>query len=137
MREIKFRGVDIETKEWVCGYLWAGRENQPIGFYPVKYYIRVQINGDWGMQNHIDYRVYDASIGQYTGLKDNNKDDIYEGDIVHYTSGEYYMGAWEFSGTVTIQNYIADTYDLFHAENLTIIGTTFKIPELLKENKDV
>ena len=72
MREIKFRAWDKKEKEMVevCQINW----HDPYG-------ITISHNGSW----HND--IADYELMQYTGLKDKNGKEIYEGDIFE---GPYY-----------------------------------------------
>lgn len=65
MREIKFRGKFKSDGLWEFGSLWIDKD---------KYYINGTDNNWW--------EVIPETVGQYTGLKDKNSVEIYEGDIV-------------------------------------------------------
>lgn len=126
MREIKFRGYSIDDKRWVTGY-GVEKITEDGFFIPT------------GCANDT-YQVFKESIGEYTGLKDKNGVEIYEGDIVE----KEFMEPWieeKLIGTVEmieghwsvvndkkkIAEYLWGETDVNH-----VIGNIYENPELLE-----
>lgn len=72
-REIKFRAKD-RIGVWVCGDLRLTSREPHIWTDPYT--------------SHI---INTKTIGQYTGLKDKNGKEIYEGDIIRYTDTDSFV----------------------------------------------
>lgn len=48
-----------------------------------------------------DYEVHNATIGQFTGLKDKNGNDVWEGDLIRTFEGDIMVVEWDNGCLVT------------------------------------
>lgn len=128
MREIKLRAWDIEANDWAYGTLNIKR---------FRFDIKCDIYGQLVEGYGIDGLIKEETMSEYTGYKDINDVEIYEGDIVETTRALNHI-----VGVVTMIKgcwYIQDGKDSYYrliprfgtAKN-KVIGNIYENKELLK-----
>lgn len=126
MREIKFRAWDKEQKEWVK---YSITDNIPIFCHNTSRW-RTDKEGER------------FTLCQYTGLKDKNDREIYEGDIVRdfgsdyvpvYTKGIYMAVNTEQLKCPEEHRQLSTQFNVIWRNGCEIIGNIYENPELLKE----
>lgn len=129
MHEVLFRGKEVADGKWIEGFYSAEEYNPYSG--EVEHIPRIQIIGKC-----VSLGVIPETVGQYTGLTDNNGRKIFEGDIVDYISSDV-IGNPK-TGTIIVED--MTDYDtmiyLNHSEELQIIGNIHDNPDILKGGED-
>lgn len=133
-RTIKFRGKQTKNGEWMYGipFFWSNKMCD----------IQVEENGYLKV-----YRVDPNTVGQYTGLKDKNGKEIYEGDIMFLSDRgshkeevivEHGLYGWTFYNPKTATFYSDGSHTYCAVENYRFIfgtgvciGNIHDNPELL------
>jgi uncharacterized phage protein (TIGR01671 family) len=136
MREIKFRAWSYIHKKMCTGGIELNSTDDK-GVVSVSL-----LNENYQMETHflrnsVDFEL-EAVLMQYTGLKDKNGVEIYEGDLlnprgftpkckVEFVNGAFVVSTPGFAGRPDLGDIINDLG--FHYE---VIGNIYENPELLK-----
>lgn len=131
MRDVKFRGQSKQTGAWLYGSLIRRGE-------------RCFILPFTGKMRAADTEVIPATVGQYTGLKDEHGKEIYEGDVIRSPLSEdktrphrifYHTGNAAFMGALVDRKelcYLRLDQDWIYKFGKEVIGNIHDNPELLK-----
>ena len=123
MREIKFRAWFNKKPDWWKRQMFYS-DDEPAGI------------GDWFYE--VQCYQEDAPIMQFTGLKDKNGKEIYEGDIVRAIykdmgSGEEITEEYEMEWECTDPGPGYVGFNVGNYQSIEIIGNVWENPELLTE----
>ena len=130
-REIKFRAKRLNNNEFVTGYYL------PM-FYGYKHFIYLPLEY---LNEHSRIEIDPKTLDQYTGLKDKNGKEIYEGDVVRIWAdpkdyngykGHNYIGVVEWDEFI-LGFILSDGHGLKDFEFIEIVGNIYENPELLNK----
>lgn len=133
MRTIKFRGKRVDTGKWIYGDLLTFNRTE------------CEIS-DWNTVDYSRVDVIPETVGQFTGYFDENKQEIYEDDIIRCVTsdGEEYVSAVRHDGGAFAIDVNCCDYDYsaigwaidVDVEEMRVIGNIHDNPELLEGGEE-
>ena len=119
MREIKFRVWDDVEKEYIT-------IAEKFCFDDIQEIIDFECDG-------IEFRKNKRYIfEQYTGMKDCDGTEIYEGDILKDTNDGFVIGAVEWDDE-DLEYFVDDRLCNYYSQEVQVCGNIYENPELIKE----
>lgn len=143
-REIKFRAWDTQEKEMITsGHLGAGSGAQLI---VIEFQGGITLANAYGLMDGTNPTFNEPvtdrlKLMQYTGLKDKNGKEIYEGDIIKGCNGSinghpWHIGPREIKWLNNKAEFNVPLWGTLENQNSThwfeVIGNIYENPELLK-----
>ncbi len=138
MREIEFRGKEIDTENWIYGYLLKNANDDYMIGYKEKLDEKYN-NTNQDIFHILEHQINPKTIGQYTELKDKNGKKIFEGDIIKfiYENKEKIRAIVFEKGEFLAKDDTTAFGPTFRhirlCSNIEVIGNIYDNPELLKE----
>lgn len=125
-REIKFRGKLIDDSEWVYGNLVQWKDGD------CSIYVECE-----NAVFQDEYTVHPDTVGQYTGAKDMNGKEIWEGDILMMSKSKEDLGIvkWFEDRPVFIIRRLHSLEWFYLCDGHKVIGNRWDNPELLEDGK--
>ena len=131
-REILFRGMRADNGKWVYGFY----VKQSFGF---GFDDAIMVYNDWST---VPYKILPETLGQYTGLDDEDGNKIFEGDII-YQYGEY-LGVVEWDKKECVYFAVSCLGCMFtqmpcnesFPQGVKAVGNKYNNPELMDEDEE-